>query len=309
MSVTVTTTQQLEQVRRNIIICYLCGEPLPDNRRTDNIQAEHVIPRVVLRLNPTPSATPLILDVHADCDVKKSKKDEDFGILNKVLHKGGEFRNLQEQNIVRKQFNIDEDNPLRDDQGFYIIQINKNCTEAAFEWIRGIHTALYGAFLPPDTIHRVYIPGREAFHNECTPDIDALLKSEVNSKNIKIATVLTLMGMKLKENVDYISFWCGQCHYACVWIRHESSWRCHWILSIPGDIAHSFASGGLPLPWSGSYDLTDAPANCSYCTKEERNEVLYDMLRKIQSQSIWIISLSPDITLSDWISQYWQGPV
>lgn len=266
--------KKMEDTRRSIAFCYLCGEDLPPCNKPgvrQQIIGEHVIPRALLGDVPkNQSETWAIkLDVHRQCEqLRKQKVDHWLKLLQemhiKPNHKWAKLGHI---------YNM----PLRPSQ--VILSRMRNavpaftgCSElfqGVWQWIRGLHAALYLQFLPEEIWHCSYPPVPA-----CSSQNDGPTLEETETQSY-----LILSNIGLAESLDKwdgITAWSGAVQYRCVWWQCTAStekrkWICFWTLSFPHLTEWSLQvlPVGSERPWHGYYASVSRPNEAAFLDKED----------------------------------------
>lgn len=239
MAVRILKQAEMHRSRRRVDFCYLCGKDLSDQSR------DHVIPINLLRLiniEPERDKWPVILDVHTDCHERKSAVDNWLVPLHRMHLQPPPAGTRRSDHIPKTVFpGMMGDFPVL--RGGYGAAYCKG----VWTWIRGLHTAIYGEFLPKECEQWV-LPPTLAW-NEKT----GLSQEYVETLSVMIRG--TVDSAVLRDAWDGITTWDDKVQYRCTW-RHIDGdrWRCCWTLD------------GLPYPVLFSYGISERPWHGYYCS-------------------------------------------
>ena len=264
----------MAQARTGIDFCYLCGRPLRTPRDGDraDITAEHVIPQSLYGETPRRSQDQwrIILDVHGPCDVKyKRDFDSAISLLCRIVTspaehwpKPGRVRSLDLSPALRP-----------DDSGSPAPAIigDDRFVAAAWNWIRGIHAALYGSFLPRDVPQCVLPP--VPYCSDLDSGAPSLEEAAEHSKTVRAC----VQACTANDRWDGFSCWGGKMEYRCVWLDlskegdPEISGVCFWTLrfDLSDEWSRTVFTDRPPLPWHGSYHMKYCPVNATTVTHQE----------------------------------------
>lgn len=209
-----------------------------------------------------------MLDVHAECDrLHKQKADHWLSLLQKMYNlphdqwpDSGHIRSMPAFPAFVTHPDIDMPIPALTNANELI--------EGAWNWVRGLHAALYGHSLPTTTRH-VVLPPVPAFSLHTRP---TLQEAEEYSRMI-LNTVEHALRI---DKWDGLRAW-GDCvEYTCVWRPYKRDdqqpiWVALWGLSSPGILewSQSVLPTGSPRPWHGHYHLQQLPEGASALTAQD----------------------------------------
>ncbi len=232
MAIILSTHKTLQAVRRNLSLCYLCGESLSNGQQTNR---DHVPPSGLFAV--ADREPPLILPTHYRCNRERSGEDQVIGQLVGVLH-GRPVNDVHNKlRVTFTQFETDKSVAMLSDIDLrHIIR----------RWIQDFHAALYGEFLPSDATFATYLPMPEGTHDGNKITFTRLPKSF--SKFVE-----ELKRNRVVQNLDRIISRNGRCRYECVWSQTDDGrWNCIYALDIYnwktlGDIKNFPARGCVGL--------------------------------------------------------------
>ncbi len=256
-------------------LCYLCGEGFTGGS-SDPIQTEHVIPRSVLGTPPKAANQrfSLTLKCHRACD--QSRKEANDRVLHAL--EAMEARPAGASSVadllrgrVLRPFVTLPSLPLEP-----TIIAARPLMDGIWTWIRGLHAALYGEYLPETVGHREIAPVPEGAHERA----DATVRKTQSSLR-SIAARIVLEGVATAKR-DEVSIWGNEFRYCCTWVRLPDEqrgctrgWTCFWILRTPRLREWTLNACGEPIPWTGMYSCPvpslatclDVPGEYSFDTK------------------------------------------
>ena len=254
---------QMQEARRSIAFCYLCGQSLPPSGpgRRKLVTGEHIIPRTFLGPPPSKAAErwSAELDVHRLCEqTNKQRVDHWLKILQDIHNKPasdwpkpGHIRSMPGRPGV--SFLPGASGPIPAFSGLLDV------FDGVKQWIQGLHACLYHAYLWPD-IHHLVLPPVPAFSSE--PSGPPLQATEGQSQCTR--TLVELATSKDKWNG--LIAWGSAIQYRCVWwqcaaLAGRPDWICFWTLRFPGveDWSRHILGVGNERPWHGYYVLEKPP--------------------------------------------------
>jgi len=270
----IETQQAMQQARRGLSFCYLCGSALPSKRRgaTCGIVGEHVIPRALLGEPLAMQCWPVVLDVHTVCEESiKSQQDSWISALQ-AMHTlapenwpaPGHVRGLP---VTAELVSIPEfEDPVPAFQGV------QNLLRGVASWIRGFHAALYRESLQTDVVIHA-LPPVPAMGKESGLTLHFV--EEFSSMIIRAVHAAVI-----SDRWDGINAWCGELRYFCTWWRRSQPnsddperWICYWTLTYPGVLDWSRSVTNFYVrPWHGYYELAERPTDSSVVTQREFDE-------------------------------------
>lgn len=272
----ITSQKKMRQIRGEIQFCYLCGEELPARDKSgcrQQVTGEHVIPRSLLGDVPKDStqAWAVELTVHRSCEQsRKQHVDHWLKLLQEIHVKPprqwagpGHLRNLP---VYPSQV-------THPDTGD-VLPAFSGCSvllDGVWQWIRGIHAALYREFLPSDVRHRVLPPVPACNNQGNGPTLE---ETERFSQ-------VTLAAVSLAESLDKwdgIAAWGGAMQYRCVWWQRRqpgvtagTDWTCFWTLTFPlvDEWSRQVLQPGSERPWHGAYSQKSRPSSAAWLRSED----------------------------------------
>jgi len=269
LPISCTTKSDLQNARKSVRFCYLCGRILKQASITRNteINADHVIPKGILNLLKPDDAMPLILDVHSSpCHSDKSTIDNDISVLNRMMYSGPDYISIEDQGTLRRIFEFQ--NCHLCDDGRFAVKLAYDPCDAVWNYVRRIHAALYHSFLPDNTRKYVYSPGPDGSPGPSATQAQ-IQEARNRSHYLKTNIALWTMAMSYYNCTDKLSCWNDACQYESIWTNHKGMYRCYWILSLPGDMGYGISCGDIPLPWCGWYDIKQPISNINLYTEND----------------------------------------
>lgn len=262
----VLTQKAMQNSRKHISFCYLCGKELhPGSKKvaSQGLADEHVVPRALLAAPPQSAADrwSVVLTVHKRCDEEqKHQVDSQLKILQEMHVRPAadwpDFGHIRGMGVTP---GILANIPTR--TGLPALSGIGEILDGVGAWVRGFHAALYTCYLP-ETAERFLLPPVPACNtNGAGPDI-----SETETLSAMTRSVLNLAIDKNKW--DGIVAWGGAVDFKCVWWRElspQGRWVCFWQCSLPGvkEWSGQVLPKGQERPWHGQYRLDNPPAGCS----------------------------------------------
>ena len=268
----ITTQSAMNRARARVRFCYLCGGQLcaPDSKRHQSkLQIEHVLPKSLYPAgSPENSARwPVTLYVHPACDQRDKGRGDD---VLRLLHRfatshmtgdrlsAGAFRRLDMRPAQ-----------IRTPRGLVcgLDGIDRLC-EFAWQWVRGLHAALYGECLPHVVKHEVFPPAPIAVAKDMS--LDGKLSPAVWAKVARAESA---------DTWDGIECWGGAVRYHCLWFQpplahtgDPAGWICAWTLVYPYalDWSATMMLPGREFGWHGCYVLSALPAGAAVVS-DDRN--------------------------------------
>jgi len=210
--ISLTTDQTLQDASR-LPFCYLCGQEFGPS---DDKNRDHVPPSGLFAL--ADRALPLILPTHRRCNERRSPEDQAIGQLVGVLH-GRRVNPRHNKLQVTLLGRFPDGRPAA-------AATEIDIREAIRRWVRGFHSALYGEYLPADSIFATYPPlpegTRVADYVRFDPVPEALPKF-----------VEELKRNRTVRNLDRVICRNGKCRYECVWSQADDGrWICIYGLDL-----------------------------------------------------------------------------
>ena len=259
--------------RRAIGFCYLCGRSLPargDKGRRRAITGEHVVPRALLGDTPGRDADKwtIVLDVHSECERKNKQPVDHLMNLLQTMNitpvpewpDFGHLRGLGLKPLL-----------LVAPDGRSAVPVFSNAREliqGAWNWVRGLHAALYSEYLPASSKHSV-LPPVPAFSSSGGI---SMLEAEGMSFVSRGAVDLAIK----HDKWDGIDAWGRRLRYRCVWKHLPAefggpSWFCCWALLFPGVLewSRTVLPQGHERPWHGLYSRRVLPTGASHLLSED----------------------------------------
>jgi len=238
----VRTLDEMRRRRKAVDFCYLCGGSL-----SGPLQEEHVIPRALLRMVKVDvEPWPVILDVHEDCEKDKSAIDNWLVPFHRLpaqpfAESGARVSDCVPTKTIAVTESKVGEGVIRHLHGSGV----QDYREGVWTWVRGLHCAIYGIFLPKEGRHFV-VPPALAWSENGGPSQS---KVEEISSVIRGAMVSSIK----KDTWDGIVLWGDKVRYRCVWSCDAGAVYCFWVLE------------GLPAllfdmrPWHGYYRCSACP--------------------------------------------------
>lgn len=269
----ILSQKQMQVARRSISFCYLCGKNISQCDETGAQQpttGEHVIPQSLLGNAPEnqSEAWAVILDVHEKCEQSKKQKVDHWLKLFQQIHvqsnhewpKHGHLRNMpiRPLQITHSQIN-------------HAIPAFTGCSQlfqGVWQWVRGLHTALYFQFLPEDTWNCSIPPVPACSLQSNGPTIE---ETETLSSLIRSSISLA----QSHDKWDGITAWNAAIKYRCVWWQctatEKPRWMCFWQLSYPHltEWSRQVLPAGSERPWHGCYDLNLRPKDSTFLETDD----------------------------------------
>ncbi len=270
----ILSQKKMQDTRRSIAFCYLCGGDLSPCNKSGVQQpttGEHVIPRSLLGDVPkNQSETWAIkLDVHQKCEqFEKQQVDHWLKLLQEIhiqpIHKRtkpGHFHNMpiRPSQIIQSQ--------MRN-----AVPVFTGCSElfqGVWQWIRGLHAALYLQFLPVNIWYCSFPPVPA-----CSSQHDGPTFEETET-----LSYLVLSSISLAESLDKwdgITAWNGTVQYRCVcWqctaATEKLTWICFWTLSFPRltEWSRQVLPAGSERPWHGCYASISRPKDSAFLETDD----------------------------------------
>lgn len=262
MSVWVTKESEMQQIRKEVTFCYLCGCCLHSGRRSKNgNNRDHILPQALFGAPPTSEAWRPILNAHVQChEETKNKEGEEVAVL---LHKfqtlDGKLAeknwasNLKALGLeLRKEFDPHIGETLHLVKGF------GSAHDAVWHWIRGLHAVLYREYLPPLMKHRAFAPMGEANIPDSGDSKRRIGPEEIFKEKTTISEVLSVACHNAQ--FDGVRCWGNRCQYMCVWAQIDrQSPFCMWSLLYDGVTDYAKGAPFSGTPWMGIYECVRPP--------------------------------------------------
>jgi hypothetical protein len=252
--------REMRKVRDQMMFCYLCGEPLPpDKRERVRLHVEHVVPTSLLTTGLCHNPWPVTLLVHKVCDVKLKGTTDALLHLLDTMHTKSPSGWPEQVRGMPLSAQMDDGTIMPAFTGAQPL------IAGAFEWVRGMHAALYNEFLPRDTQHGTLPPVPAT-----SGDSASLLQNLEGFGNVIMASIAAA---GLSGAADTIEAWCGELRYFCTWqdtrleIEPQGLWTCLWSLHYPGVLNWDIPNGYLARPWRGYYRMEHCPRDASILTQ------------------------------------------
>ena len=236
---------------RRLPFCYLCGTSFSP---VEKCTRDHIPPQSVFAKED--HNVPLILMTHYECNHEQKEYDEIIGQLVAVIH--GRYPN--ERNLKLRADVVDmpdHDIPFLAIRGIRLHFV-------VWRWIRAFHAALYGEFLPDDTMLAFHSPMPQGKNNNGEYVITEHLKQHA-------LFVSVIHRNRAACTLDRIVCNNSKCVYECAWDQLDNGRSiCIFALQVYdwkrlGDSAHFASRGcvGLYRPVAGR------PSNATRGTRLE----------------------------------------
>lgn len=270
----ILSQKKMQDTRRLITFCYLCGENLPPRNKPGfrkQTIGEHIIPRTLLGNVPKNQSKiwPIELDVHRQCEeVGKQPVDHWLKLLQEIhtkpnnkWAKPGHFKNmpLYSSQVIQPQTGK-------------AVPAFSGCSElfqGVWRWIRGLHAALYLQFSPEDICHFSSPPVPACSSQDGGPTL-----KETEEQSYLIRFIVDLA--KSLDKWDGITAWSDEVQYRCVWKQCASAtgkfnWVCFWTLSFPhlNEWSRQVLPTGSERPWHGNYASVSRPNKATFLTTKD----------------------------------------
>lgn len=259
MAVRVNNQKEL-RARSKLSFCYLCGEAFDD---VPSNMGEHVISRGVLG-QASDRTFPVKLPAHQECDdTLKMPYDGTMAMWHRVMAEGLGSVSASDQ---RAFANSCEEIVHPDGRQAFVFRRIGELRQAGWNWVRGMHSVLYHAYLPPETKRVVLAPVPSYWlpnesHANSAPNIQAALE---DSEHMSAWILQTLHQCFTENQFDGISFWDHKATYVCVWVSLPyKEALCIWALATDR-VSGLIRNPDWPAaPWHGWYTSTRVPENAS----------------------------------------------
>ncbi len=247
-------------------VCYLCGAALPS---IDSVrQQEHVVPEALYGAQPTKAEDrwKIWLWTHGACDRDRKSKDDHVVIQFHRAHaaRGRRARKGDARTILKRTVPVS-----CSDQSPAIGILAAEMRRAPWKWVRGIHAALYGEFLPEQT-WRVMIPPVPSFAKLDLKSVEEQLERE---KFVADGIIDRLAAGIRTRSEDGVFAWGRKVRFQCVWSRDDQvkypPWRCFWSIDYPGVLEWSEMMLPVPRPWLGMFRRDHPPTSATIITDEQ----------------------------------------
>jgi hypothetical protein len=267
MAKRITNQQQMQEARRSVDFCHICGQSLHGARgQKGKVMDEHVIPQGIY--GPMP-ANPrdrwrIVLDAHTACESKLKQPADGEAVTEHRFQsrdanrpKDGQIRKLGYK-LVWVQGPDGRARPAVDVPG--------GNERAVGYWVGGIHAALYA--IPINTAGGFFALPPAPVADCALGSEDELAERGDVIRNRVVAAVAW-------DNWDGVDAWGGGVRYRCVWWKqpdardNEDSWVCAWTLSSPAvESWAQLVTPGVARPWHGFYTQPELPEGASHVTDQ-----------------------------------------
>lgn len=256
--------------------CYICGKRLPIRgagaHRRKRIVKEHVIPRSVIgkRTPGLSSQWLLTLEVHRECEeLSKQHKDKAIKAIHSIHTTHPDEWKKEDIEALLPMYRSEKvcisgiDRPIFGNISPVI--------SGVWTWIRGLHAALYGSYLPNDVRHRVLAPLPGYFEHSKTSRERQLEEEKKDTQ-----AILRIVTAGARNNVwDGVIMTNGNVQYRCVWLLNKNGAKpydkivvCVWYLDFPGVMKMSSLLH-QQVPWRGMYQYySEIPKNAAVVTND-----------------------------------------
>lgn len=266
----VLTQSEMQEARSHIDFCYVCGNPLPQRGPgfRKQVVGEHVVPRNLLGQPPRRDAWAVVLDMHPACEETAKRVDDDLlSVLQKINTNdradwpdAGHVRNLDFEMVVAT---IGDGS-----RGIPAFGNAEPVLKGAWTWIRGLHAALYGEFLPAEADHCAFpsVPACSTTGGITMQDAE---------EHGFVCREAVRLGVR-RGKWDGVVAWGSRLSYRCVW-KHVPpeyggpTWFCFWGLLFPGVLewSRTVLPPGHERPWRGHYASTILPNRASILVQDD----------------------------------------
>jgi hypothetical protein len=276
MSIRILTQKAMQMARGKVRFCYLCGAPFELGEKT---AVEHVVARESTDYQATGAEAWLVtLPVHPECDRRLKKPNDDELIAMQRAHSRWVHDvPVSNRQTVLKRLRAARAIPSQPDS----IAVEAGPVFQSIDaTVRGMHTALYGTFLPADTKHRTCAP-TPAFSVNSRRPVHVQLARE---RTISDIVMRALLAAHLSGEWDGITAWGGMIRYRCAWYVPEEGREvmCSWGLATPEALKWSSHLGNEAVPWRGTYRCATLPAGASVLTDLSAQHLVLEQRRRQQ---------------------------
>ncbi len=255
MPIQIQSQSQMRLAREAVQFCYLCGQPLSLVSPSE-VASEHVLARGSSDLQVTGAdAWNVTLPVHRTCDVTlKKPHDDELISLQRVhcrpLHKVG---NSDRKRVWKRMAQAEREGLPRT----FPAVSTESTLKAVWATVRGMHAALYSAYLPPDVKHRT-MPPVPSFSTKSTLSFQQQVEDEALTGTRVLRGV---EGALLANECDEIKAWGFSIRYRCIWhvLPDRNNAMCIWSLETPEAGVWSRSVTGGYVPWRGLYFCAQVP--------------------------------------------------
>ena len=213
------------------------------------------------------------LDVHEKCEQADKQKVDHWLKLFQQIHvqpshkwaKPGQLKNMSIHPAQIIQSHMSG-----------AVPVFTGCSEllqGVWQWVRGLHAALYLEFLPSDTWHCPFPPVPACSTQNNGPTLE-----ETETMSYIVLSRICLA--KSHDKWDGITAWNDTMQYKCVWWQctagEKTRWICFWTLSYPHltEWSRQVLHAGSERPWHGCYASKSRPKDSTVLeTDDSRKDI------------------------------------
>lgn len=233
------------------------------------VSREHVVPSSLL--GPAPDSPrdrwPIVLKVHRDCELnQKRERDAWINAIHKI-HIGSHRDRKALSNVCNSGISA---RIVEISKGVFVPALTNvsGVLHGVWRWVRGLHSALYGAYLH-DNAGGTLFPPVPAFS-----DSDGLTFRSAEEMSEFIRHLVA--DGEGRGACDVLSAWGRHVVFKACWQRFmidpphpQEGFICAWTLSVPGldEWSRLVLPRGLERPWHGFYGLPVPPCTASIVSR------------------------------------------
>lgn len=248
------------------------------------VNDDHVLPRALRGPPPKSQAWSPILDVHKSCHKRKNLAGEEVAaLLHKIKTLPPSQWPPQIKSLRLKPIRVF--NPLTAETEYALAGV-ESIRQAAWAWVRGMHSLVYRQFLPDINPRIMFAPGPEIRATKIlAPPGDAFYGAAVAEQVEAKEAILTGLGAAYRARAfDGIRAWGGNCEYVSVWVQQpdtDGMAICLWALNFSGLLSYADGTRWRWTPWCGMLKVIEPPEPRQLWNQEAVNQYQAELQQKL----------------------------